>query len=126
MMDDFHSIAQEFFVEQGWSCEATIVRVMEYGYNPSTSRPLTNTEEYAVRAILFDYVNKTEGDTTKTNTQVRSGDKQIFIQPYGLLSSIDASTDKVKVGGVTYDIVTCKTFNPNLSGAVYFEVYGRV
>jgi hypothetical protein len=109
-----------------------IVSVSEV-YDTSTSENTVVTHDYLVNAMFFDYVRKNEGEGTQQNTLIRTGDKQVYVQPPqknddGLpLPNFSANNTQLKVGNKTYKIITLKQLNPNLSndGCILYELYVR-
>lgn len=110
------------------------VRVsLSESYDPSTSENIVSYRDFPVKAMFFDYVRKNEGEGTENNTLIKTGDKQVYIQPPqktqdGLpLPHLSPNKDYLKVGGKVYKIITIKQLNPSYSddGCVLFELYIR-
>lgn len=102
-------------------------------YDPSTSENTVSYQDYPVNIMLFDYVRKTEGEGTQSNTLIKTGDKQVFVQPpqkteVGIaLPHLNSNRDLLKLGDKTYKIVTAKQLNPSMTqdGSVLYELYVR-
>lgn len=102
-------------------------------YDPSTSENTVTYQDYLVNVMVFDYVRKTEGEGEEKNTLIKTGDKQVYVQPpqkteVGLpLPHLNANKDLLKIGDNIYKIVTVKQLNPALSqdSCVLYELYIR-
>ena len=76
---------------------------------------------------------KTEGEGTEKDTLIKTGDKQVYVQPpqkteVGLaLPHLNANRDMLKIGSNTYKIITVKQLNPSLAqdSCVLYELYIR-
>lgn len=114
---------------------AAILHIVEGStYDPSTSENIETITDYNVNAMFFDYVRKTEGLGSDGNTLVKSGDKQVYIQPlqksnpsFNPIPLPDPTKDKLTIGNVQYKIVTAKQLNPSNTddGCVLYELYVR-
>jgi hypothetical protein len=102
-------------------------------YNTDTSENIVSFKDIPVKAMFFDYVRKNEGEGTENSTLIKTGDKQVYIQPPqktqdGLpLPHFSPNKDYLKVDGKVYKIITIKQLNPSMSndGCVLFELYIR-
>jgi hypothetical protein len=122
---EFQSIVSEFFDEQGWSCQATLIKTTSV-YDPLTSENTQTEKRYVVKAMPFDYINKFQGVTTQDSTLIKTGDKQVFVKPIPQITDIDPSADKIQIGNTIYKIVTVKVVNPTLNLPLYYELFVRV
>jgi hypothetical protein len=112
---------------------AYISAAISEDYDPTTSENVVTYHDYPVNAMFFDYVRKTEGEGTEHNTLIKTGDKQVYVQPpqkndEGLpLPHFSPNRDYLKVGVKTYKIITLKQLNPSLTtdGCVLYELYVR-
>jgi hypothetical protein len=102
-------------------------------YDPLTSENVVTYQDYPVNAMLFDYVRKNEGEGEAQNTLIRTGDKQVYIQPpqktdIGLaLPHLSANRDFFKINDKIYKIVTVKQLNPSQQqvNCILYELYIR-
>jgi hypothetical protein len=102
-------------------------------YDPATSENTVTYQDYLVNIMVFDYVRKSEGEGTEQNTLIKSGDKQVYVQPpqkteVGLaLPHLNANKDLLKIGDKFYKIVTVKQLNPSLAqdSCILYELYVR-
>jgi hypothetical protein len=102
-------------------------------YDPSTSENTASYQDYLVNIMAFDYVRKNEGEGTEKDTLVKTGDKQVYVQPpqkteVGLaLPHLNANRDLLKIGDKQYKIVTVKQLNPSLlqDSCILYELYVR-
>lgn len=122
---EFNSVVSEFFDTQGWSCLAYIQKFTDGGYNQNTSEQIQILTEYPVRTIPFDYINKFQGSTTLDNTLIRTGDKQVYVKPSQYVTSINPESDKLRMNGIVYKIITMKEVNPTLDNVLYYELFVR-
>jgi hypothetical protein len=107
--------------------------VLSESYDPATSENSVIYKDYPVNIMVFDYVRKSEGEGTQSNTLIKTGDKQVYVQPpqktdNGLpLPSFSANNSFLKLNGKTYKIITVKQLNPSLTsdGCMLFELYIR-
>lgn len=112
---------------------AYISVALSEAYDPSTSENIVTYQDYLVNVMVFDYVRKTEGEGEEKNTLIKTGDKQVYVQPpqkteVGIsLPHLNANRDFLKIGGSVYKIVTVKQLNPALSqdSCVLYELYIR-
>jgi hypothetical protein len=102
-------------------------------YDPATSENTVTYQDYLVNIMVFDYVRKNEGEGTEQNTLIKTGDKQVYVQPsqkteLGLaLPHLSANSDFLKIGDAQYKIITVKQLNPALTqdSCVLYELYVR-
>lgn len=112
---------------------ASISVAISEEYNPATSENVVTYQDYPVNIMVFDYVRKNEGEGTEQNTLVKTGDKQVYVQPpqkteVGIaLPHLSANRDFLKIGDKTYKIVTVKQLNPSLAqqNCILYELYIR-
>lgn len=84
-------------------------------HNPTAG---TDTE-HQCKALLLSY-GKTEIDGTLVQRQ----DRKLLVAAEGLTVA-PVPVDKIRIGGVTFDIVSVMPFDPG-GVAVYFEVQARI
>jgi hypothetical protein len=102
-------------------------------YDPSTSENTVVYQDYPVNIMVFDYIRKTEGEGTQNNTLIKTGDKQVYVQPpqkteVGIpLPHLNANKDFLKIGDSIYKIITVKQLNPSLAqdSCILYELYIR-
>lgn len=121
---DFNDVVNEFFTVQGWSCSATLIKTSSV-YDPNTSENIVTESRFTMQAIPFDYINKFQGLTTQQNTLIQTGDKQVFLKKNPLVTSINPSSDTLKIGDIVYKIITVKEVNPTLTNTLYYELFVR-
>lgn len=131
MIDAFDNLVADMMYSYGTTAYVLVTTKEEY--NPDTSENKVEVVPYKVRAIFFDYIDKTAGVGTEKNSLVQTGDKQVFIQPphkteAGIpLPHILPNSDKLKIGDKVYKIVVIKEFNTSMSrqGCVLYEAFVR-
>lgn len=124
MMDDFGTTGM-------------LVTQLDAGeYDPETGMNTVITGEIPIRCILMDLTLQSNGAGTRDKTLIQDGDKVLYVRPSDTLLPIlmpngilefDSSDDKIKVGGVTYGVVTAKVLDPMATGTlpIMFELYLR-
>lgn len=128
-MSDFDLTVLEFIRESG--CSATLIKEATGAYNPATGTVASDTDEIAVEAILMDLTLQSNGLSTKYGTLVEAGDKELYMRPphktNPLLGEIEIkpASDRIRVGAVTYKIVTFKELNPSASDPALYTLYLR-
>lgn len=131
MIDAFDSVVNDMMQEFGTT--AYVAVVTQEAYDPQTSENTVVTTNYKVKAIFFDYIDKSAGAKTEKNTLVQTGDKQVFIQPPHKMDAgvplphLQAGKDRLKVADKLYNIVAVKQHNTTLTknGCVLYELYVR-
>lgn len=125
---DFDEALSEFFEEFGF--EATYLKY-ENSYNPNTLKNAQTLTEIPVEAILMDLTLQSNGLSTKFGTLVVAGDKELFVRPPNKTDSsadplvIDPSTDRIRVNGIVYKIVTMKEINTTSTEPLVYDLYIR-
>lgn len=100
-------------------------------YDPATGEASTTVTETPVRAILLDITRLTNGLSTKFDTEIIAGDKELYClppernDPLSPPLIIDPATDTIRVGINTYKIVTMKEANPNASVPLLYNLVIR-
>lgn len=128
-MDDLDAAMLEFIKE--YPASASLIRASEGAYNPATATVAVTTEELPVQGILMDLTLQSNGLSVKYNTLVEAGDKELYLRPphktYGWVQpyAISPSSDKIRIGGVVYKIVTLKELNPTGADPVLITLYLR-
>lgn len=132
MIEGFDNLVNDMMAEFGTVAYVLVTTKEEY--DPETSENKVTVVPYKVKAMFFDYIDKSAGVGTEKNSLVQTGDKQVFIQPphktqAGIpLPHLQPNKDRLKVGDAIYKIVAAKEFNTTLSrsGCVLYEVFVRV
>ncbi len=94
-------------------------------YDPETSTMVVAKRSYTIRAMMFDYVPRKDGQNLENGSLVRSGDKQLFIKPDTTHPAPKVGTDMIVFGGKRYGIVAIKELNTSGGTTVYYELYIR-
>lgn len=102
-------------------------------YNPHYSTSTSSETIYPCRGILLDLTLQSNGDTTKPNSLIEMGDKQLFIQPTdddgfyqdNETGSVFPNKDKIRINGKVYKVITFKQINPSTTNSVLWECYIR-
>lgn len=128
-MNDFDATVLEFIKEQGAS--ATLMQRTEGAYNPSTGTVGTVDTLIACEGILMDLTLQSNGLSVKYGTLVEAGDKEFYMRPPHKTNGspspvvISPASDRLKIGNVTYKIVTLKELNPTAADPVLVSLYLR-
>lgn len=126
---DFDGVVQEFMDDFGFT--ATYIKGGEGTYNTATGENVVTNEEIPVRAILMDRTLQSNGLGTQLGSLIQAGDKQLYIQPTQKTDTsataivVNAAADRVRIGSVTYDIVTSKEINTTADDQILIELYIR-
>lgn len=131
MIDAFDEVVYNMM--QDFGTTAYVIVTTHEEYDADTSENIVTQENYKVKAVFFDYLDKNSGVSAEKNTLIRSGDKQVFIQPphkteTGItLPHLDPSKDTLKIGNKIYKIVAVKEYNTTMSksGCILYEAYVR-
>lgn len=108
---------------------ATLIVNGEGVYNDDTQtvvKPLPI--EYQVRAIIMDYTLRSMGIGSDFQTQIQSGDKQVFVQPVSNnipIPVINPTRDFIRIGNDVWKIVTVKDLNPSNTASVLLDLCVR-
>lgn len=102
-------------------------------YDPATSENSVIYQDYPVNIMVFDYVRKSEGEGTQNNTLIKTGDKQVYVQPPQktevalALPHLNSNRDLLVIGDKVYKIVTVKQLNPSMvqENSILYELYIR-
>ena len=94
-------------------------------YDPVTSAAVSTEVIYPVRALVFDYVQKSLGMGVQGDSLVRSGDKQVFIKPSGFPRPI-AKVDSFMYQGSRFSVIVAKEINPSGDNVLLHELHVRL
>lgn len=128
-MDDMDATLLEFIRE--YPSEAFLIRETTGEYDPATGDVSNSVEEIPIEAILMDLTLQSNGLSTKYGTLVEAGDKELYMRPVNKTNPlldpvvIQPATDKIRIGGFTYQIVTFKELNPTAANSVLVTLYLR-
>lgn len=122
---DFHEMVREMMKDFG--TQGTLVSRTGGDYDPATGEVSVSDTETSITCILMDMTLQSNGSGTKDKTLIQDGDKVLYVEPSPNVQSIDSTSDKVVVGGITYDIVTMKMIDPTAtnSSPLLYELYLR-
>ncbi len=104
--------------------DSILVVSSEGAYNPQTSSVSRTETQHAIKTLAFDYIQKHDGESVMSNTLIRSGDKQLYVQP-STFPRPRAKTDSVIYKGIKHSIVTIKEINPSGTSIVLYELFIR-
>ena len=127
-LSDFDGAVSEFMQEFGFY--ATYMQPNST-YDPATGTNTVTYTETPVQAIQMDLNLRSNGLTVAPNTLIESGDKQLYIRPPNKVDAsasalvVNPSSDKVKINGVLWRILTFKEISPDASDQVLIELYIR-
>jgi hypothetical protein len=128
-MEDFDHTVLEFIREYGFT--AQYIKQADGEYDPATGTVSSVITQVPVEAILMDLTLNSNGLSTRFNTLVVAGDKQLIVRPPNKTDpaapalSINTATDRVLVNGIEYKLVTFKEVNPTGADPVLFDLYIR-
>lgn len=127
---DFDNAVKEFFNDFGFT--ATYIKASTDGsYDTSTGEYAAVVEEIPVEAILLDLTLQSNGLSAKFGALVEAGDKNLLVRPPNKTDSTQPAltvtpvSDRVRVNGVEYKIVTMKEVNTTSTNALIYDLYIR-
>lgn len=126
---DFHNMVSEFMTE--WGFTATFIHTASTTPNDLTGRATSEVVEIPVQAIRMELIRPMEGSGNKTGTLIQDGDLVMYVRPteqvdkFAEALSVKTSTDRFKIKGVTWKVVTVKQYDPSASDCVLYEFYIR-
>jgi len=113
IMEDFPTVMVDY------------VQYTDGAYNPATGS-VSHTETITkAESILLDLTLSSNGYSTRFGTLVQAGDKQLLVRPPSKFFKVNPATDKVRVSGVEYKVVTFKEVNPTGASPYLFDLYIR-
>lgn len=126
---DFDNMLAEFFADFGFTATylSTVVGTPDYttGEIPST------VTEIPVQAIKMDLPRPTNGVGTNAGSLIQEGDQILYVRPtektlpLSPVLVVDPTSDRVRINGVEWKIVTLKLHSPNATDNVLYELYVR-
>lgn len=129
-MDDFDIAVLEIMREFP-TVMADYVQYTGGTYNPATGTITQSETVTSVQSILLDLTLSSNGLSTKFGTLVMAGDKNLLVRPPHKANpelpilQINTATDKVRVNGITYNVVTFKEVNPTGADPYLYDLYIR-
>ena len=122
--DPFLSVVSNLIGRFGGTAQL-IHRPANNVYDPTSGKVTAIPISYNVRIVAFDFLQKRDGDSTMTNTLVKAGDKQIYMQFDSTVPTPIAHVDELVYAGNTFQIITVKQLNSSGSNVVYTEMFIR-
>ena len=127
----YHRIVNKEMQRHGF--DVSVVRVLKGTYNPTNSSIINTEQIIPCRAMMFDLTLQSNGDSTRYNTLIEMGDKQLLIQPNKSdnyyqdkeVVKLEPNKDYVIIDDRKYKIITFKQINPNNSDAIIWDCYIR-
>ena len=104
------------------------VTYVKYGvgvFNPATGETTNTTTQYSVSAIIQDLMRTSNGVSTKFDTLIQQGDKEIYIKPIDGLVISSPTQDSIIVNNITYSIVVMRELNPTMSAPILYNFMVR-
>lgn len=128
-MNDLDYAVMEFMRENPLT--ATYHKASRGEYDPTTGEVPSTVVEIPVQAILMDLTLQSNGLSTKYETLIEAGDKELYVRPPHKTDPLNPqldivpADDRVEVDGVIYKIVTFKEVNPTGADALLYSLYIR-
>lgn len=126
---DFDMMVAEFMSEFGFSTK--LLRTTHSVPNDADGTISNITTEIPIRAIRSELFRPLNGSGTKAGTAIQEGDLILYVQPTEKADSladalvVNATSDKILINGVAWNIVTSKLHAPDPSDAILYELYIR-
>lgn len=102
-----------------------VVTTGEGSYDPSTSTTTPVTQQYTVRIVADDFIQRGSGLASETNGLIQTGDKHIYIRPAAGVPKPRVGVDSIIFEGNRWVIHTMKEYNPSGVNPYLYEVYAR-
>lgn len=96
-----------------------------YVFNPATGENVATDKETAVSAIMLDLTLNSNGLSQKFGTSIIAGDKELYIRPPDRYDPaltpmvVNTTSDRVRVGNITYKVANMKEANPRGVSILY-------
>ena len=100
-------------------------------YDPSTGEASVTDVQIPVKCILLDMTRTNNGLSSKFGSLVSEGDKECYIlppnkiDPTALPLIIDTTSDRLRIGSITYKIAAMKEANPTGCAPFLFNLMLR-
>ncbi len=94
-------------------------------YDYETSKTIKSIQEYPIKVIAQDYIQKAAGITTTAGGLVKTGDKQFFIVPDETVPAPRTGVDHIIFEGKKWTPIAFKDYNPSGVKSYLYEVYAR-
>ena len=94
-------------------------------YDPTTSTTTPSVQQYPIRLIAEDYIQKSFGISSQIGGLVQTGDKQMFIQPVAGMPVPRPGVDFILLNGQKWGVSVVKAYNPSGVNAYLYEVFAR-
>lgn len=123
---DFDRAILEFFNDDPLT--ATYLKFTVGVYDPSTGEASVTNVEIPVKCILLDMTRTNNGLSSKFGTLVSEGDKECYIlpvekaDPLAIPLVIDTTSDRLKIGSITYNVAAMKEANPTGSAPLLYNL----
>jgi hypothetical protein len=113
-MNDFDIGVREVIKEVGISA---LYMKSTGEYDPSIGEIVEAVKYYPVQVAVFDRTLQSNGLSSKPGTEIVAGDKMMFMIPPNKVDEglppivIEPTKDRVRIGDLTYQIVTMKEYS---------------
>lgn len=89
-------------------------------------------EDIEIEAIKMELVRPPEGSGgSKSGTLIQDGDQMLYVRPteksdvFAEALSVNPTSDRIKINGVMWKIVSSKQYDPSASDCILYELYIR-
>ena len=110
---------------------AYYTQYIQGSYDPSTSTYSTTTIEVACKSIMLDLTRNNNGLSSKFGTEILDGDKELYLlpppkdDPLALPIQIDTTSDRVRIGNITYKVAVAKVLDPTNADIMLYNLMLR-
>jgi hypothetical protein len=130
LFSDFDRMISEFIVEFGFT--TTYQHRTTDSINDTTNKITPTYEDIEIEAIKMELVRPPEGSQgSKSGTLIQDGDQMLYVRPteksdvFADALSVNPTSDRIKINGVMWKIISCKSYDPSASDCILYELYIR-
>lgn len=122
---DFDNMIMEFMADDPMI--AFYIKTVDGPYDYETSTMPQVITEIPCKAILLDDISSNNGFSSKFNTMIQAGDKQLYLLPpekadlNATPMVIDPANDRVRIANVTYKVQIMKEANPTGTSSLLYN-----
>lgn len=128
--DDFDRMVSEFMSDFGFL--ATYEAKTSESVNDTTNKIIPVFEDIEIEAIKMELVRPPEGSQgSKSGTLIQDGDQMLYVRPteksdiFADAMTVNPTSDRIKINGILWKIISCKSYDPSASDCILYELYIR-
>lgn len=101
-------------------------------FDDTTNKTIPVFQDIEVEAIKMELVRPPEGSQgSKLGTLIQAGDQMLYVRPteksdiFADAMTVNPTSDRIKINGILWKIISCKSYDPSASDCVLYELYIR-